>query len=59
MWNITIDNKTGLMIESQSHGTEAAMLGNAERAGFTDVAYRTGVTDEEHGALIVARDAAQ
>jgi len=58
MWNVTINTDTGLMIESQSHGTEAAMRGNAERAGFTAVEYRQGVTDEEHEALIAARGAA-
>ena len=58
MWNVTIDTTTGLMIESQSHGTEAAMRGNAKRAGFANVEYRQGVTDEEHEALIAAREAA-
>jgi len=46
MWNVTIDKATGLLIESQSQGIEAAMRGNAERAGFTSVEYRQGVSDE-------------
>ena len=58
MWNVTIDKATGLLIESQSQGIEAAMRGNAERAGFTSVEYRQGVSDEEHEALLAARDAA-
>lgn len=57
-WKATIDNATGLMIESQSAASsDAAMLGNAERAGFSDVSIIL-VTEVEHDALIAARYAA-
>ena len=56
---VTINNATGLMIESQSQAADdAALLANAVSMGFTNVAIRI-VTAAEHSALIAAREAAQ
>lgn len=54
----SIDLSTGLMIESQSHGTYETMMANAANAGYANVEVRE-VTDDELRALIAARDAAK
>lgn len=55
----TINNTTGLMIESQSDAANnAVLIANAQAFGYTDVSVLL-VSDAEHTALIAARDAAQ
>lgn len=58
LWKVTVDNTTELIIESQCAGADdAAMLGNASRAGYGDVSIRV-VDDAEHATMLAARDAA-
>jgi len=55
----SIDNKTGLLIESQfTMANSDVMIDNARRLGYDDVEIRI-VYDDEHAALVHARDNAK
>jgi hypothetical protein len=54
---VSIDNKTGLMIEMQSNGTNEALLSNALELGFSDVSVRD-VSELEYKELLTASNAA-
>ena len=54
---VSIDNTTGLIIETQSHAREGTLISNALSAGFTDVS-ELEVTEQELADLIKAKELA-
>lgn len=52
---VSIDNSTGLIIESQENADDTTLQSNALNAGFLDVTVKT-VTDAECEAMLKFRD---